>query len=261
MTAPVKARPAATILVVRDAPKGLEVLMVERHGNIEFGGGALVFPGGRVGRMDHDRRLRQRLVGGRLHGANRDILAFQAAAVRELFEETGLILPTRRSRHWLDEGRRQSLARRLQAAIDAGRKGLADLLLAGDLWLDPHAIVPFAHWITPISYPKRFDTRFFIARAPRTQAARHDGHEMVHSVWIRPQDALAAGGKGHYRLMFPTRMNLKRLAESASVSDALRRARQRPQVAVLPEFFQEDGQLKTRVPRRAGYGEILFRED
>ncbi|RME63742.1 MAG: NUDIX hydrolase, partial [Alphaproteobacteria bacterium] len=179
----------------------------------------------------------------------------------ELFEETGLMLARRRDGRGLPEARRQALARRFQGDLESGRLGLGALLAAADLWLDVRALVPFAHWITPEGYAKRYDTRFFITRAPRGQEARHDGRELVHSLWLRPCDALAAGARKRYRLMFPTRMNLRRLAEAASVSQALAQARQRPQVAVLPQRVIEDGVCKARVPRAAGYGAVPFRHD
>ncbi|GAB4154291.1 MAG: NUDIX hydrolase [Sphingomonadales bacterium] len=257
---PPPARPAATILLVRDSHAGIEVLMVERHANIEFAGGALVFPGGRVGRWDHDRRLLRRLRHRRVR-ANRADRAFMAAAVRELFEETGMLLACDHGGGEVPEQRRRLLARRFQAQVEQGRRGIAEVLRAGGLWLDAAAVVPFAHWVTPVTYSKRFDTRFFIARAPRAQTAVHDGGEMVHSLWLRPQDALALVAAGRHRMMFPTRMNLLRLAESRNVADALRRARQRPLVPVLPEIFEEGGRIKARVPRAAGYGEVLFRDD
>jgi 8-oxo-dGTP pyrophosphatase MutT (NUDIX family) len=221
-TAP--ARPASTVLLLRDGPRGIEVFMVVRHRQIDFASGALVFPGGRVEASD------KALAGGDSHGA------FRVAAIRETWEECGVLLAEEGSTPEAEGEFAAMLAeRRLMPAVSS--------------------LAHFAHWITPVEVPKRFDTHFFLAAAPEDQAALHDGHEAVDSVWIRPADALAEGIAGTKKLVFPTRMNLTKLARHDSVAEAFAAAHARPVVTVLPELvgMTPEGRI-LRLPRDADYG-------
>jgi hypothetical protein len=120
-------------------------------------------------------------------------------------------------------------------------------------------VVPFAHWITPVVRPKRFDTHFFVARAPAAQIGGHDGVEAVESCWITPAGALAATAEGRYKLVFVTRMNLVRLTGFATAEDILAAARRTAIHTVCPEIVTgADGQRFMRIPAAAGYGGELF---
>lgn len=247
--------PSATVLVIRDSRRGVEVLMVERAKSIEFAGGALAFPGGKVTTGDKDPRLLRYLSSKK--GLHRHLLARQAAAVREVFEESGLLLLKDAKTHTMvSEAKRADLGRKWRRTMSDNRAELIDMLTAHRLRLDPQALQPFAHWITPPFVSTRFDTSFFLAKAPAGQKMEHDGWEAVHSQWFTAQEALDAERDGEFRMMFPTRLNLIRLGEAHSVADAMARARRQPIITVMPEIFKEDGVMKGRIPKNAGYGEI-----
>lgn len=249
--------PSATVLVIRDSRKGIQVLMVERAKSIEFAGGALAFPGGKVTVGDKDPRLLRYLASKK--GLHRSMLARQAAAVREVFEESGLLLLRDARTHGVvSEAKRADLGRKWRRAMSDNRTELISLLTAHHLRLDPQLLQPFAHWVTPPFVPKRFDTSFFLAKAPPGQIVEHDGWEAVHSVWFTPDEALEAERAGEFNMMFPTRLNLIRLGKAHSVADAMAQARKQPIITVMPEIFKEDGIMKGRIPKNAGYGEIAI---
>jgi len=232
-------RLAATVLLVRDRPGGLEVFMVERHHQIDFATGALVFPGGKVDPADADPSLRARC--GESLANDDDARALRVAAIRETFEECGILLARARG------------AAQLFAGAEAGTD-FAALVQREDLLLACDRLVPFAHWITPAMVPKRFDTHFFLAEAPEDQLALHDGSESVDSVWIAPHAALREAETSRRTIIYPTLMNLVRLAESRDVADALERARKQPIVTVQPALARgADGKAELAIPADAGY--------
>jgi 8-oxo-dGTP pyrophosphatase MutT (NUDIX family) len=228
-TPPATPRPAATILLLRDGAAGLEVLMVARAREVDFASGALVFPGGRVEAAD-----------AALAPAEDPLGRFRIAAIREAWEECGLLL-----------------ARPPEPPPGEGPFA-AHLSTLG---VRPHheALTPFAHWVTPVHSPKRFDTHFFVAPAPEGQEAVHDGHEMVEAVWLRPEEALAQAEAGRRTLVFPTRLNLLRLARHRDLEEAIAAARATPIVTVMPEPVPDgQGGVMLRIPEAAGYGGSLF---
>ena len=227
-------RLAATVLLVRDGASGLEVFMVERHHQIDFATGALVFPGGKVDDADADPRLRACCTGA--EELDDAALALRVAAIRETFEECGVMLA-----HGL-------------ARVPAAESDFTALVLREKLALACDALLPFAHWITPEVVPKRFDTHFFLAAAPADQLALHDGSESVDSVWIAPAAALGEAEAGRRTIIFPTLMNLAKLAEARDVADAFARARARPVVTVQPTLaVGASGKRELRIPVEAGY--------
>ena len=134
------------------------------------------------------------------------------------------------------------------------------MLAANGLVLATDLLVPFAHWVTPATQPKRYDTVFLMAKAPEDQVALHDGSESVDSVWIRPADALARAEAGQYKLVFATQKNLEKLARFATADDALVTTRASTVVKVVPEQVatKEGGWRQLRLPAEAGYGGDLF---
>ncbi len=251
MTSDTRILPASTVLLLRDGPHGLEVFMVVRHHQIDFAAGAMVFPGGKLHADDQQPEVRRRCDGA--EGLDDDGLAFRVAAIREGFEECGVLLAR-------PEGAQRLItageAARLEAdrrRLEQGEVAIADFLARARLRLACDLLLPFAHWITPVVMPKRFDTHFFLAAAPADQLAAHDGGESVDSVWVRPQDALAAAERGDRTIIFPTKLNLMKLAESASVAEAFERARRTPIVTVLPEVDTSSGTPRLRIPPEAGY--------
>lgn len=249
---PVAPHLAATMLLLRDGPEGVEVLMVLRHRRIAFAGGALVYPGGRVDADD--------MALARESGAPAEDAATRIAAIRETFEEGGVLLARPRGESGLVSGERLRGLGPSRLALGRGETGFPALLAREGLEHAPDLLVPFAHWVTPRALPKRFDTHFFVALAPLDQIAAHDGGETVESVWIRPRAALDAAEAGTRKLMFPTRMTLLRLATESSALAVLERARTRPVTRVEPEIMPSDGEgITLRIPADAGYGGEVFR--
>ncbi len=236
------ALPAATILLVRDGPTGLEVLMVRRHGKSSFAAGALVFPGGKVDAAD-DALARSYPTGL--------LASYRVAAIRETWEEAGIFLARRNgAAALLDEAE----ARRLRDTYPHPATDMATIVAREAIALAADCLVRFAHWITPEAEPRRFDTQFFIAAAPPGQVAAADGHETLDCSWLTPEGALREADAGRALIVFPTRLNLLKLARSGSVAEALERARQEPIVTVQPEMFvNETGERVVRIGADSGY--------
>jgi 8-oxo-dGTP pyrophosphatase MutT (NUDIX family) len=244
---------SATILLVRDGSTGLEVFMVKRHHQIDFATGAMVFPGGKLEDGDSDPRLRARCSGA--DSLDADALAVRVGAIRETFEESGVLLARPRgSSALVSADRLREIEARWRDRLNADEAGLIDVALAEDLELACDLLVPYAHWITPEMAPKRFDTWFFLVAAPPDQLALHDGGESVDSVWISPQNALAECEAGRRTIIFPTLMNLNLLGLARDLDDALSRTRSRRVVTVLPGIRRTpEGKPELVIPPEAGY--------
>lgn len=248
---PVPPVAAASILLVRDSPQGLEVLLQDRDPNTRFAGGATVFPGGKVDGRDLEARDRARGVDGLAPEA----CALRLAAIRELFEECGILLARGAGEEDLLGGERTlALATEHRAELESGRLGLAALADLERLELAADRLVPFAQWITPEPLPRRFDTYFFLAALPADQEPRDETSESVRLHWATPAFALAEAAAGRCAMMFPTRMNLAKLGRSRSVEQALASARRARVVPVLPRLERgEGGGRVLRIPAEADY--------
>lgn len=250
------ATPASTLLVVRDVDTGpLEVLMVERHAGMGFAGGAMVFPGGKVDPADHDPAW-QALCDGAV-GLDADDTAARIAAIRETFEEAGLLLARPASARgagapMLDGVRALALSGS-RGDVDAEPRRFIDLVVAEGLTLALDALVPFARWVPPEGLHKRFDTWFFIAVAPPGQTAVQDGNEATTAVWTTAAAALAAREAGTAKIIFPTARNLELLGVTPTVAGALRAAAARPRDIVQPAIVSEDGAMWLSIPDHLGY--------
>ncbi len=240
--------PAATVLIVRDGENGLELFMVRRHHQIDFASGALVFPGGKTDPQDEDRRLHLLC-----DGPEDDLCVYRIAAIREAFEECGVLLARTADDQALVSGDHVAELDAWRNRIHKGEASLHDLLTGEHLRLACDLLIEFAHWVTPPLMPKRFDTWFFLVPAPRDQLLIHDGHESVDSVWIRPDDAIRAAKDGTHTIIFPTLCNIEKLAVSNSVDDALDRARHSPVVEVLPRSEKREDGTYLVIPEEAGY--------
>lgn len=256
--APVKPLPSASILLIRDGrPRGdgkgrLEVLMIERHGKIRFAGGALVFPGGKVDRSDYDKVLFNRCEG-------LSFLPYRFAAIREMFEEAGVLLARKRSvKRLLGKSEQISLSRRYRRRFLKGSFSLAQLGYVAGLRYNPDQLVPFAHWITPEWQPMRFSTVFFLAPLPAGQVALHDGGEAVKSFWVRPCDLVEEFDGHPNKLWFPQRMNLLKLSRARNVREALDTARKAVIVPVMPRVVRGEKVAVAHIPLAAGYGGTEF---
>lgn len=248
-------RSAATVLPLRDGPQGVEVLMLRRNLRSDFVGGAYVFPGGAVDDDDHSVHdlvvgLSDDVASARL-GVVSGALASYVAAVRELFEEAGLLLACDENgaaRQWDDAATvgRMALNR---LAVNAGTIGFFDMLRGEGLRLDLRDLHYLAHWVTPLGPPRRFDTRFFVTRAPQDQVATHDEGETVADAWIRPIDAIAAQQRGDFEMILPTITNLRGIAHFATVDDVLEHAQSQENIPrIEPRIVEVDGVMRIMLP-------------
>jgi 8-oxo-dGTP pyrophosphatase MutT (NUDIX family) len=248
----VPARPAATVVILRDGGEGIEAFMVVRHRAIAFAAGALVFPGGKADPGDADGAW------GVLApvSATPPLRSGYVAAARESFEEAGLMLARwQGAPDLLSAAETHELVDRHRANLIAGKISFLDIVRRERLTLATDLMVPFAHWITPEGVPKRFDTHFLLVAAPVNQLGAHDGSESIEGLWIRPQQALAAAEAGTRTLVFATQMNLTKLARHATVADAIAAARASPVVTVTPQVERlSGGRRRLRIPAEAGYG-------
>lgn len=245
---PVTPVPAATILILRDSADGVEVFMVKRHHQIDFVAGALVFPGGKVHAGDREAGLSDHIDGAEGWEAERRALA--AAAIREAFEESGILFARETGGDFVSRERLAELDR-YREPLEKGESSLIEMLRAEKLRLACDWLVPFAHWITPENMPKRFDTHFFLAAAPEGHAGAHDGRESVDSVWIRPESAIA--DRKRWNVIFPTKLNLMRLSGVTTVAGALAFARENPPLTVMPWVEKTADGPVLRIRDDAGY--------
>jgi 8-oxo-dGTP pyrophosphatase MutT (NUDIX family) len=238
----VPVRPAATVMLVRDAPggAGIEVFMLRRTLAAAFGSGMYVFPGGRVDEADGDSVER----------------AHRMAAIRECFEEAGVLLARTADGHHPADGH-PVLAER--HGVHDGTVDLLDLCRRHELTPAFDEMVWVSHWITPIGESRRFDTRFYLVPAPPEQSSVHDDSETIASLWTSPADALARHAAGELMMMPPTIANLRVLAASSSVAEAMAAAHAAPPPeCILPRLRRAaDGKLAGVVlPGEAGYDEL-----
>ena len=253
---PPEPRLSATILLLRDQPD-LQVLMVKRHYEIDFAAGALVFPGGKAHEEDSDPAWGPHIDGQ----FSVQEQAARISAIREAFEEAGILLARPAGARGQDlpliGAEHVERLQPFRAAVDRREKSFLELIQEHGLVLALDRLVHFGHWITPTMMPKRFDTHFYLARAPSGQVAINDGHETTDAIWLGPQAALDQEAEGTATIIFPTRMNLGKLAETGSVAAALVRFSSEPVVTVLPEIGHDAaGVACLHIPAEAGYIQV-----
>ena len=252
MTEPSPTRLASTILLVRDGPGGAEICMVVRNHKIAFASGALVFPGGSVDPGDHGA---DSVADGA--GLTGEALTLLVAAIREAFEECGVLL-ARRGDALVSGEDAARLVTKWRTRLEADEISIAEIAREEGLTLAVDLIHPFAHWITPEAEKKRFDTHFFIARAPAGHALDHDGGEAVEAVWLTPTAAMDEGRAGTKALMFPTWLNLQVLESAKDADAAMALAQAHPVVTVMPDFRKVDGGVELRIPAEAKYAHSAY---
>ena len=239
-------------MLVRDGPEaGLEVLMVQRHHQIEFASGALVFPGGKVEEGDLDPAWERHVFGW--DAVEPRQRALRICAVREAFEESGILVARHAGDADWEIGTRTASAR---GRVARGEARFLDLVQESELKLDLGAMAMFAHWITPPPAPKRFDTTFYLMTAPSDQLAACDGWETVDAMWTAPEAALALGRAGERTVLFPTRLNLQLLAASGTVAEALAAVRARTVRTVLPTVGRGEAGPTVWIEPDLGYGVV-----
>lgn len=233
--APPAPRDATTVVWVRDREGKLEVLAVARSKESRFLGGAVVFPGGRLDDDDSAADWSPLIEEPAPRGLDfaRDEAHLRALAIagcRESLEEVGL-LP-------VSAGGRGRAVDEWRAAVDRSSQALREALTAAQVRLTLGELVPFARWVTPEAEARRFDARFFLARAPEHQTARHDAHETTSSTWASPASLLDLWEQGSIMLAPPTHRTLDLLAACASVDHALAMAERSCLDPICPKLVE-----------------------
>ena len=253
-------RASATLVVVRDAPEGIEVLLSRRAERGDHNSGAWVFPGGIVDKGD---ALADEFCAGvdaaaanaRL-GLSSGALSYYVASVRECFEESGLLfaLDARGDLLRLDDDAHAPL-RAWREPLHRNERSIADLCREFSLTLAVDRLVYLSHWLTPLGRAKRFDTRFFIAEMPAAQTAAFDGTEMVEQLWLRPADALARAVE--LKLMTPTQTTLRLAARFDNVAALLAWARAPRDIAlIMPRVGSGSQGMRPVLPDEPAWAEI-----
>lgn len=262
-------REAATVILVREGPAGRpQVLLLQRNLRSDFAAGAHVFPGGAVEAGDRCRLVEARCVGRDDAGCSAELglarggLAAWVAAVRECFEEAGILLAHRRGASGAVSFADRDVAERFaahRAALNGGRP-FSELLAEEDLVVDACRVHYVSHWVTPEGATRRYDTRFFLAAAPPEQVAVQDDGETVASLWIEPRDALGRHHQGGLHLLLPTIRNLELLAPLATLGEVLVWAGAPRQVdTIRPRIVPDGDRVRILLPGDDGYDDTPSR--
>tara|TARA_B100000767_G_scaffold262954_1_gene276177 strand:+ start:2580 stop:3374 length:795 start_codon:yes stop_codon:yes gene_type:complete len=254
--------PAATVLIMRDCPDGMEVLMVKRSKRPPFGN-LFVFPGGKIDEDDTKKEIADLCEEINDEEASIKLglesggLAYWVACIRECFEEVGILLAKKRSGEDLDlDGIEKEKYKAYRELLLKNEINLYEICQKEDLILTPGNIAPFSHWITPEIEERRFDTRFFIAYLPKNQTEEHDGNELTHSVWINPKAALEKAYKGDMQMIMPTIKNLHQCENYNSGSQLLedyKKMTNKDFPPILPKFFKKEGRWFGLLPDDPDY--------
>ena len=267
---PAAAKHASTVVLLRDLPadrdgepRGIEACLLRRVTTMAFAAGMHVFPGGGVDPADTDRHSGtsndwvgpepERWAG--LLSADAGLArALVCAAVRETFEESGVLLagPDAGSLVDADPAADPSWEADRQGLLDR-RFSLSELLARRQLRVRADLLRPWAHWVTPEVEPRRYDTRFFVAAMPAGQATRHVGGESDRTVWLRPQDAIDAHAAGELAMLPPTVFTLAELTGYDSVDSVLAAANERDIRPVLPRVIVTGEEAELLLPSDPGY--------
>lgn len=242
-------RLAATVLLLRDASPGPEVFMVKRPGSGVFPD-LHVFPGGKVDEGDHLEAICSGLddatASARL-GVAAGGLRYWVAAIRECFEECGVLLATRDGVLLeFDTAAERQRFTSYRRAIEAGDMTLPQMCRQEGLLLACDRLAYFSHWLTPESAPKRFDTRFFTTTMPTGQHAIADTGETAEAEWVRPEDALARHGEGAWQMIHPTLVTLGSITGKATVADILAGVRAETHLPALTDALRAHGMRDLR---------------
>lgn len=232
---PVEPQPAATVVLLRDGG-GPEVLLMRRHRRSGFVPGAWVFPGGRVDAADADERLLERCRG--LDPDPVPDTPFWMAALREAFEETGVLLARDRDGQWSADATMDPGVEAVRRALMDDEATLADVVQRLDVELDAGALVYAAHWVTPVAEARRYDTHFFAAAIPDGRTPRPDPREMTEAAWLTADAALDRFRAGTLPMVFPTVKTLEALAGYSSARAALDGFEARAVERILPRLVR-----------------------
>lgn len=254
-------------MLLRDGLDGLEVFMQQRNHGSEFVAGLHVFPGGGVDPEDTDPAIYDRCIGltdddaSARTGETSNGLSFWVAAVRETFEEAGLLLaqhdgePLAFDDALTLDG--ESVAARFthhRSDVDGGHRTLLDVCETEDLQLDMTRMHYHSRWVTPLGAKRRYDTRFFVAPMPAGQTASKDNREAIADLWISPARAVAQETSGDLQMLIPTLASLRELATHSNVESALAAAASHRDVpAILPKIVMGPNGREALLPGDVGY--------
>jgi 8-oxo-dGTP pyrophosphatase MutT (NUDIX family) len=251
----VEPRPSASVILVRDGPDGLESFMVRRHARSAVAPSAYVFPGGTIRNDDLDAVVPNASLLARSLSERSDLpvepsqaAAFYMCAVRELFEEAGVLLVRDQSGDLLrvpdSDLAFQERLESTRLSLQASELSITQVL-AEDRWQPAFdLLVPFSHWITPRPLAARFDTRFFVTQMPPGQSALHDTIETSEGVWVTPKQVL----EGDYHTVYATAQHLRRLAPFTTVDELMRYAREKLIRMVSPEMIEGGDGVRVYIP-------------
>jgi 8-oxo-dGTP pyrophosphatase MutT (NUDIX family) len=256
--------PASTVVVLRESLGGApEIFMLKRHEKSAFMAGAFVFPGGRIDAADRisDGSCCDGIVeAARLPDLDRnESIAYHVAALREMFEEAGILLARDAAGAWLwtsNPGVRAQLEA-YRSAVHRGEQRMEDIARREGWRLALDALVPFAHWVTPDIDARRFDTRFFLTRLPPHQDPSHDRLETIEGTWLTAAAALDRCRRGEIILPPPTWRTLRDLESMNSVDQVLAWARRQVLVRIQPRFVVRDGVSMLVLPGDPLYPETV----
>lgn len=246
-------RHAATVVLLRDGANGVEAYLLRRLGSMAFAGGMYVFPGGSVDPRDNDVSIAWEGPSAEEWAAPLSApvplaRGLVAAAVRETFEESGVLLASPiegTAEHWAGE----------QAALLDRSASMAEVLARNGLVLRADLLRPWAHWVTPEIEPKRFDTRFFVAALPEGQEPVHYRGESDHSEWAAPNDAVERHAAGEIAMLPPTVFTLAEIATYDTVADVMAAGERRDVKRVLPKIVVDGDDVLLLLPGDPGYPE------
>lgn len=251
---PVRPRPASTVILLREGSAAPETLLLKRNRTTGFVPGAYVFPGGRVDEADASEAATRRWTGLTADDAASRLgvdprgpvsaVAYYTAAVREAFEETGLLL----TRPFESVDSPGSPFESGRDALLEDRGSWADFLERHDLRMDGNLVEYVAHWVTPVVEPRRYDTRFFAAVVPDGAQARIDPREMVDALWLTPADALDRHRAGTLPMIFPTIRTLEDLADFTSAATLMAHYRGASIPMIMPEIVRTETGVALRIP-------------
>ncbi len=242
---PAPVKPAATVLLLRDSPAGLQVLMTRRSATARFVPGAYVFPGGAIDAAD----AQAHALSTRRPGQSDAALTQAVAALRESFEEVGILLARHANGRWISADEVATLDRQAPFNAQLAHRGLT--LAGADVYL-------LAHWITDRDVPRRFDVPFLVARVPDRQEPVADNTEQFEPVWVQPVQALADHAAGRFFMIFPTIRTLERLQHHTTVQQVLDACAtsEDPLFASCPRAGLLGGQEARYMEHEAPFGEL-----
>ncbi len=248
---------SATVILIRDQSV-METLMVQRSARMGFAAGAIVFPGGKVDRADYDPlwpTIKSADITGNPNSDESAENVTRIAAIRELFEETGVLLASRNGVSIVG-----AEATRLKPSFDDARRVVhhdagvfRDFLESEDLEPDIEALTLFARWRTPPALHRRYDTWFYLANMPEGQTVEADGEESTEAIWAAPQTFLDQGAKGEHKIIYPTARNLELLATCSSYMALDENAHARRIECIEPTIIDRAGDKYLTIPDGLGY--------